>query len=316
MKNFFYILGLLSAVTGFELFFKGQTYFTSPLTDNNSFIPKKKAFDRYLETHNHSLNGMSIFIGSSFFARGIDCTNMTVVPCLNLSLDGGDARSYQETYLRFLRTLKPKRIIFELTQIVFADYDYSGPAIKGYLTTPWENLRPYIKRGLTSDFKQSLKNQVDAMLLSSGLNFFSRRNRFTEWPRLLEAKITGPKLAAPIKPDQEISAYFDPNQEKLKMFQSLLDELNRRGILVSVVATPENYQGEVDSPWLERSPVFMLFKTWEKEKKLSLIHSLTKQGLPKDSFADELNHLGRDKMGLLSGILQKEIKTREKAGTK
>lgn len=307
MKNISFILGLLSAILILEILFRQKAEFPAPLTDNNSFIIKKENFDDYLKTHSGNLSEKNIFLGSSFFARGIDCQKSAELSCLNLSLDGGDSSSYDQTYERLIKGTRPKRIILELTPIVLAEYDYSGPAIKGYLDSPVDHLKAYSTQGLTADFKQSLKNQVDAELIGSGLNFFSRRNRFAEWPRIIEKKwgVEQPKATTPAV--EEISSYFNPQPEKLDLLENLVGKLNQQEIEVVIIATPERYEGVLDSEALHKSHVYKLLSSWHQEGKIRFIFDLTKKGLGQEALADELNHLGRDKLDLLAQILKREI---------
>ena len=307
MRNLSFILGVVSAIVLLEGVFRLKADFSPPLTENNSFILKKEAFDDYLAAHAGDLRAQTIFIGSSFFARGIACEEMADLPCLNLSMDGGDARSFEQTYRRLLQGRHPKRIVFELTPIVFADYDYSGPAIKGYLETPVDHLHGYLSTGLTANFKQALKNQVDALLIDSGLNYFSRRNRFSEWPRLVWSPLNpeAPKPAVALT--SEVAAYFRPNPKKLATFLTLVNDLGTRGIPVFVIATPERFEGQLDSPRLQESEAYQVLAKLQSEKKLTFISNLTKRGLPESALGDELNHLAPSQLGLFAKILKREL---------
>jgi hypothetical protein len=286
---------MISTIAALELAVRQSVHFSSPVTDNNSFIPKKWAFDKAVEKSLGDLRDTTIFLGSSFFARGLDCTEKPPIPCLNISLDGGDAQSYETTYVRWLMHQPMRAVVMELSQIVLADFDYSGPAIKGYIQTPIDHMTTFSQHGLTPEFKQSLKNQIDARLLWSGLNFYSRRNRLSDWPNLFAHKLwSADKTKASINQvEAEVMSYNKPNQQKLKALTSVVYSLNQRSIPVYIVATPDIWQGEVDGIGLQDTVVYRLMEQWQKEGKIHFVSGLTRRGLSKSDISDDLGQIGR-----------------------
>jgi hypothetical protein len=302
MNNGQFFLGIILVFIIGELFLRQTVHIPSPLIDNNSFIVKKRNFDQKL------VSDHILILGSSFFARAIDCSQTKKLLCFNLSLDGGDANSYAVTFDRFLKKTKPRAIVLEVSQMVFSKEDFSKPAIDGFIKTPQEHLAFYPKRGLTPDFKQSLKNQIDSYLLWSGLNFYSRRNRLVEWPLLIERKFFNHENKnKTFDTKNMVSSYNTPDQKKIVEFEMIIDHFNANKVPVFVFAVPDFYQGEIDNPDLVQSEVYRNLLSLEKLGKIHFVYDLTHKGLPKDAIADELGHLRPEDSNKLIEIIEKEV---------
>ncbi|MFZ4712069.1 MAG: hypothetical protein ACOYL6_00020 [Bacteriovoracaceae bacterium] len=314
MKIFTFFAGIIVAFFVSEQVLRPTITIGPAIIDNNSFIIKRNYFQSHISEEN--INSFSVFLGSSTFARGVHC-NLQSFPCVNLSLDGGDATSYTESYERYLnKPFVPKRVILELTSITLSDIDYSGPAIEGYMKTPREFFHRYGHEGVTLGLKQSLKNQFDSYFLWSGLNYVSRRNRYVEWPELIENYIFPNKKSKNLviqTMNNESKTFFDPNEKKYSQFLGLIKNLNQKKIEVVVIATPEKWNGVIDSDDLFKSRVFQDMIQLEKSKDIIFLHSLTKKYFHPQDFNDQLLHLRPDKVDnflrVLSGlIIEKESK--------
>lgn len=317
MKNLLFILGIIASFIICEISVRPFINFQKPIVDNNSLIIKKNLFLKQKERLRNNFEDYTFFIGSSTFARGIDCTVSVHFNCINLALDGGDSLSYIKTYELYFKDIHPKRIVFELTDIVFSEHDYSEFAIDSYLLGPIDHGREFFKKGFDINFKQSLKNEIDSYLLWSGLNYLSRRNRLANWPEYFENKLTrtskefSQSKMTTLNLLEENQTFFHPNHAKLENFITFIKNIARKGTEVVIVATPTAIDGSLDPPVLLTSVIFKRFIQMNKEKQIIFISDLTHKGLRPDYFSDELHHLNPDKGEEFLKVIIDQIKQRE-----
>lgn len=255
-----------------------------PYLDNNSFVVKKRIFDSAI-TNKKIPDNYILFLGSSGFARGIDCQLdiPNVDPCFNLSIDGSDANVYLEIYKRSISSLqpKPKLIFLELCEMTFSkEYD-SQTVIDNYIKSPHEHLQNWWTFPLTNEFKQTLKNQVEPYFLTSALYQLSRRSRFEHWTTLFFPKA-----------EEGLGQIFlDADQKKIEAFRTLIEWIKKDGIAISVIAQGEVKDNVYSNQLLSKTEPYQIIFNLEKEGLLKFHAFPENEGFRSEFFTEGLLHV-------------------------
>lgn len=279
----FFFLSLILVLVAAELFLTPFIKLPKPNLENNSFIYSKRQLPPVVGEETY------VFIGSSAFSRDIDC-DLFPKTCLNLSMDGADARIYDVLIRDYLYPMKAKKVVIELSSMVFvSDYDTLG-AMDTFLYSPDYFLKNFVSHGLSNKFKQSIKNQIDSYFFWSRLNFLSRRERLASWPTFLYSLIFNKSdIPHTEKAEVFVNTYLSPDLERVELFKKLIIELRQKDIEVHVVSEPIEYQGVIDPEIVLNSPLILELKKLAADHQVKFHERFKTWGL-KDEMLDELQH--------------------------
>lgn len=266
-----------------ELFLIPFVNLPKPHLENNSFIYNQRHFPKMVDENTY------VFIGSSAFARDIDC-ELFPKNCLNLSIDGGDAKIYDLLIHNYLFPLKAKKVVIELSSLVFANDYESIEALDTFINPPSYFFKNFFTEGMNNKLKQSLKNWLDSYLLWSRLNFLSRRQRLAEWPTLINSRFHLYLNLQHDKVDEVFeNFYLKPDQQRVDLFKKLLLELRQKNFEVHIISEPTKYQGLIDPEVILNSPLISDLKILAADNGIKFHERLKDWGL-REEMLDQVQH--------------------------
>lgn len=279
-----------------ELLAQRLIKFPAAHLDNNSFIVKRRIFEAELPSSRDYI----VFLGSSGFARGIDCLEGPVEDvsrCFNLSLDGGDAESYLYTYKKFIGPLKfkPKLLILELCEMTFGPLYESKTATENYLIGPVEHLGDWWSQPFSSKFKQALKNEVDTLFLWSALYQLSRRERLAHWTDLLSRRKTPPPF---------VGDFSEAAPHKVVELENLLKLAKADDVKVVMLAQGEILQGQYTNENLAKTKPYLAVFDLEQRGLVTFHAFPEKLGYETRFFNEGLIHVRLDQIVAFTKVIR------------